>query len=1105
MGWLKMIVEVLGSGPEKITEGEGRNHRLPSMLLVDGKILIGAGPCIDQQLNGLSADLRAVFLSDAKDISGIAKSVKYSSLDKLPVYLSKENVGLLGEYMRTTSCSGIELNEAHESKQFNLLGYGITPIKTGDSSVAWRIGDIVYAGNVDQDFFESKNSEILLGHILDSRLTFLDGNICNGRVKGHLNLWDAARKLKKLKAKNVFFFQMGNGSPDHDELTRLVKRYDRSFSIAHDDMRIDTSDLRFALTESREGISLPREQAQMVWSGNKKLIIKKKKYDSSIGRCYYLVGGNDCFGIIRIKSISPIDAKEFKERELEHRISEQARKEQWPNSEVLFAYDFDLVEKYPEPRQVKLGEGSQEFVSDVQFLMQQEELIKDARNYSPEKLPTDVLQDDFRIALAWYSSKKSGKDMEYSIEEILNLVRIIADELKKRGVVFHPDKMTPNAKEAFDRSINELREMSHVPGYLDRLENAILIKDFISLVGSTVEKGKGNDIDLLVRSSDLPDFLKRAIQTRISKMVPEKADEFHLIVGDAEGPHDEYVPLYDLAIIRCEPNPVSMSLSEFSPLHPFAPMKPKERFYRPEDAAKYAFGKAGKWAIEKKYDGFRAVIHKKGTEVKIFSDQSKDITNAFPTAKSQALKLSGEDLIIDCELVPYRGNMPLGRSEAAKYIGSLESGKQIDDKEVRFYAFDLLYLGKPLIAVPWSERQQLLRRLEFQHNIRKCEGLVVDSFESSVKAMNFMKRLAGSEGAMLKDYNGNYEPGKETDDWIKFRKELELRLQVLKVNQVGGTANVVNYSVGVPVSGEKDIDPSRILDGKLVLGNTFNTTLKADVGAILLVNVEEVWRHEKGAAVHYSIHKPKVREIISEEPTTISELDKMVVSRGVAQTLSEEELEKVSEGREHEVQNFSNEMQESFREIVEKEEPKSFVMQWHYRGHALKDGGNYKYKMDSLHCDLRMQIWKDYLEGFTLLSPTSSDESVPNLIGPEMKHVRAVLKMIQPTGWLTHEGINEPSEAGSTSGAPSVMVIVGKGKYMPIEVDDHKIEFRFECESGQVNGSVYEQADKAGILIERKLDSYMHLPQCTSFHIAHIEANKWILLADGVKCSDAKK
>jgi ATP-dependent DNA ligase len=588
-------------------------------------------------------------------------------------------------------------------------------------------------------------------------------------------------------------------------------------------------------------------------------------------------------------------------------------------------------------------------------------------------------------------------------------------------------------------------------------------------------------------------------------MIPDKADELHVIVGDAEGPHDEYVPLYDLAIIRSNPDPVSMSLSEFSPMHSFVPMKPKERFYRPEDAAKYAFDKSAKWAIEKKYDGFRSVIHKKGNEVKIFSDQSKDITNAFPTAIKQALKLSGEDFIIDCELVPYSGSTPLGRSAAAKYIGSLESGTQVDDKEVRFYAFDILYLGKPLIALPWNERQQLLRRLEFQHNVRKCEGLVVDSFESAVKAMNFMKKLAGSEGAMLKDYNGNYEPGKETDDWIKFRKELELRLKVLKVNQVGGAENIVNYLVSVPISGEKNLDPSRIQDGYLMLGNTFNTTLKADVGSTLLVSVEEVWRHEKGDVVHYSIHKPKVREATSDSLTTISELDQMVVSRGIAEKLSEEELEKVSEGREHEVQNFSPEMQESFREVIEKDEPKSFVLQWHYRGHALKGDARYKYKMDSLHCDLRMETCKDYLEGLTLLSPTSSDESVPNLVGSDMKHVRAVLKMIQPKGWLAHEGINEPSEAGSTSGAPSVMVIVGKGKYMPVEIDDHKLEFRFESDSGKANSSVYEQADKAGILIERKLDSYLQLPNCTSFHIAHIEANKWILLADGVKCSDGKK
>lgn len=53
------------------------------------------------------------------------------------------------------------------------------------------------------------------------------------------------------------------------------------------------------------------------------------------------------------------------------------------------------------------------------------------------------------------------------------------------------------------------------------------------------------------------------------------------------------------------------------------------------------------FSVEKKMNGFHSTIHKSGSEVRIFSEQKKDLTSAFPTLIEAIKKLSGTDFIID--------------------------------------------------------------------------------------------------------------------------------------------------------------------------------------------------------------------------------------------------------------------------------------------------------------------------------------------------------------------------------------------------------------------------------------------------------------------------
>ena len=136
------------------------------------------------------------------------------------------------------------------------------------------------------------------------------------------------------------------------------------------------------------------------------------------------------------------------------------------------------------------------------------------------------------------------------------------------------------------RSIN----LSEIPSFVSKFSDAVLIKDFVSVVGSSVESDKYNDVDILVRLSDPTDFIKRAIETRIGKEYSEQK-KLHFIWGDSEGPHDSFVPVYDLKLSKLEPKMVTMS-DGITPMSPFNPMKPGKKFYGIEETLNYLFGGA---------------------------------------------------------------------------------------------------------------------------------------------------------------------------------------------------------------------------------------------------------------------------------------------------------------------------------------------------------------------------------------------------------------------------------------------------------------------------------------------------------------------------------
>ena len=95
---------------------------------------------------------------------------------------------------------------------------------------------------------------------------------------------------------------------------------------------------------------------------------------------------------------------------------------------------------------------------------------------------------------------------------------------------------------------------------LECFSKPALIRELIYLVGGTVVRGEGNDVDVVIRGGDLPPALMEAILFRLFRAfsahfnIPydETPKYLHITVNDY-GPYTDYVPLFSLGLIPRSP------------------------------------------------------------------------------------------------------------------------------------------------------------------------------------------------------------------------------------------------------------------------------------------------------------------------------------------------------------------------------------------------------------------------------------------------------------------------------------------------------------------------------------------------------------------------
>jgi DNA ligase-1 len=182
----------------------------------------------------------------------------------------------------------------------------------------------------------------------------------------------------------------------------------------------------------------------------------------------------------------------------------------------------------------------------------------------------------------------------------------------------------------------------------------------------------------------------------------------------------------------------------------------------------------GKTAFEYKYDGARVQIHKRGTEVRVFSRRLTDVTQSLPeVVEAVKANVKADEAIVEGEVIAVddRGHLIPFQHLMRRFKRVHEVQGMAEKIPVRLYLFDVLFLdGKSLISLPYVQRRKILA--ENAGEIALTTQIVTDK---KARAETFLNKAmdAGQEGLMAKKLDSPYTPGTRGKRWFKIKPVLE--------------------------------------------------------------------------------------------------------------------------------------------------------------------------------------------------------------------------------------------------------------------------------------------------------------------------------------------
>jgi len=177
----------------------------------------------------------------------------------------------------------------------------------------------------------------------------------------------------------------------------------------------------------------------------------------------------------------------------------------------------------------------------------------------------------------------------------------------------------------------------------------------------------------------------------------------------------------------------------------------------------------GRWAVEVKWDGVRAIAYCRPGRVELQTRNLNDVTAQYPEVRRLARALGSRDAVLDGELVAFDENGKPSFERLQQRIHNSDENvvrRRMKSHPVVYVVFDLLYLdGEDLTCEPYSRRRELLEGLELGGESWQTPGYSLGHAKELLAA----SKEQGLEGVMLKRVDSVYSPGKRTGAWLKVK------------------------------------------------------------------------------------------------------------------------------------------------------------------------------------------------------------------------------------------------------------------------------------------------------------------------------------------------
>ena len=187
--------------------------------------------------------------------------------------------------------------------------------------------------------------------------------------------------------------------------------------------------------------------------------------------------------------------------------------------------------------------------------------------------------------------------------------------------------------------------------------------------------------------------------------------------------------------------------------------------------------------VEDKYDGIRAQLHRRGSDVRLYSRDLHDISGQFPEVVEGARDLPWSG-ILDGEILAWKDGVVLPFLQLQARLGRKNpSAKILAEVPVIYVAWDVLGMDRdadavvtPVLEEPLTDRRRRLETLELP---LAAEGgrfalshlVSVDSVDG-LEAAFADARARRNEGLLVKDPTSPYSPGRRGLGWLKMKKAL---------------------------------------------------------------------------------------------------------------------------------------------------------------------------------------------------------------------------------------------------------------------------------------------------------------------------------------------